>query len=187
MSGAVGEEERNTHWSYSTWWVENQSDASTFRHTLKYRLLPTLQIGIEVNAKTGDIEPIATWVAIQETDDTPALIVGSGTTGIGQPGNSSGDSERLFSATIAKHIFDIGDIGVAPYASLVYLGETDEFAGIYGITFDTPLPNGDAASAVFFYDGNKGHMLLNYHYGRHTLGFILKNFEDLGVSYSIAF
>lgn len=187
MSGAIGEEERETKWSYSTWWVENQSDASTWRHTIKYRIIPTLQIGLEINSKTGDVEPLISWLAIQETDTRPALILGSGTNGVSQPGSASDDSERTFYATVAKHIFDVGDIGVSPYASLVYLGETDEFAGIYGVTLDTPLPNGDSASAVLFYDGNEGHLLLNYHRGRHTIGFILKNMEDLGVSYSIAF
>ena len=188
MSGAISAEERETRWSYSVWYVENQSDASTLRHTLKYRLRPGLQIGIEVNAITGDVEPLISWLAVEETEDRPALVLGSGTNGISSPGSADDDSERIFHATAAKNLGQVAGIGVAPYVSLVYLGETDEFAGIYGVTLDTPLPNGDSTSLLYFFDGDDDHsVVVNYHRRRHTVGLILKGLEDVGVTYSYAF
>lgn len=189
MSGAVGDEETHTKWAYSTWWVEEQSDASTWRHTLKYRVLPTLQLGVEVNAKTGDVEPLVTWLAIQETDTTPAVILGSGTNGVATPGSADDDSERIFHMTLAKHLFDVGPVSVSPYASLIYLGETDEFAGVYGVNLGMPLNDeGDSASLQYFFDGDDHSVVITYHHrSRHSIGLIVKKMESLGVSYSFAF
>src|SRR5262249_61047855 len=60
-------------------------DRPKWRTTPSYRFAPTFQAGIEYNAAVGEIDPIANWYALRETDRSPALILGTSSDRIGTP------------------------------------------------------------------------------------------------------
>ncbi len=64
-----------------------------FRNTLTYRLHPRLTTGVEFNpraAEPGDrVNPLANWVAMTETTQRPALIIGTSSDRIGTPRGQS--------------------------------------------------------------------------------------------------
>src|SRR5262249_60150973 len=87
-------------------------DRPKWRTTPSYRFAPTFQAGIEYKAPVGEIDPIANWYALRETDRSPALILG---TSSGRVGTPSGRQAGFLS--VAQQL---GRLPGAPYFSLHY-------------------------------------------------------------------
>ena len=87
MSGARGKIEHP--WTFSLRAIANQIDRAMLRTTLTYTFLPGLSAGLEYNPVAGKISPLANWLAISETANRPALILGTSSDRIGTPSGQS--------------------------------------------------------------------------------------------------
>ena len=65
--------------------MEIPADRARWRLTVDYRLAKTVLVGIEYNPVVGEIGPRATWEALLEDEDQPALHFGVSSDRIGTP------------------------------------------------------------------------------------------------------
>jgi hypothetical protein len=150
------------------------------RSTLTYRLLPRLQVGVEVNpraehaAKAG---PLVNLLAVTETANRPAVILGTSSDRIGTPSGQS------FYATASKNLRRETHLPIAPYFGFAYGTYEHKFRPIGGLNVGFT----EQFTALVILDGVHVHPLLNFSYQRHTFSFILVRSKDPGVSYSVAF
>jgi hypothetical protein len=145
-------------------------DRPRWRTTLSYRLLPTLQAGIEYNAGVGEIDPIVNWFALTESDRRPAVIFGTSSDRIGTP-----KGKQSYYVTVAKQI---GSLPVAPYASLSY-SETDRG---FTVPFGANIQLGRQWMLLPMYDGHASHTMLSYVQGRASIGLIAAWNRRFGMS-----
>ena len=138
--------------------------------TLSYRLLPTLQAGIEFNAAVGEVDPIVNWFALTETDTRPAVIFGTSSDRIGTP-----KGKQSYYVTFAKQI---GTLPVAPYVSLSY-SETDR---ALRIPFGANIQLGNQWMLLPMYDGHASHTMLTFVEGRASIGLIAAWNRRFGLS-----
>ena len=179
MSGA--ENTDSEKWTYSLRMIPNVVPRAQIRTTLTYRLHPRLTTGIEFNpraAEPGDrVNPLVNWVAMTETLQRPALIVGTSSDRIGTPRGQS------FYATLSKSLKRETGLPIAPYAGVSYGTYEHRWLPLAGlnVSFTSKL------SATMIYDGVRVHPLLNYVQGRHVFSFVLAFANKPGISYSISF
>ena len=172
-----GAGENDYKWTYGVRVISNQIDRAKWRNTLTYRLHPRLTAGVEYNPLAQKASPIANFVAITETHQRPALILGTSSDRIGTPSGQS------FYATFSKSLKHSMGLPVAPYLGVAY-GTHEGRARIIGglnITAD------ENWSSTILFDGVRVHPLLNYTRGRHQLGVIFERGRNPGLSYSISF
>ena len=144
---------------------------------MTYTFLPGLSAGIEYNPKAQKVSPLANWVAISETKNRPALVLGTSSDRIGTPSGQS------FYATLSKNLRRETKLPIAPYAGLAYGTYEDKLRPIGGLNIGFT----EQFTALVTFDGVHVHPLLNYSYGRHVFSFILVRSKDPGASYSISF
>jgi hypothetical protein len=157
--------------------IAKQIDRATWRNTLTYRLHPRLTAGIEYNPLAGKVSPIANFVALTETHERPAIILGTSSDRIGTPSGQS------FYITISKNLRHATTLPISPYVGVAY-GTYDHRTRVIGglnMTF------GERWSSTVLFDGVRVHPLVNYTYGRHQFGVILERGRHPGASYSISF
>lgn len=98
----------------------------------------------------GEVDPIANWFAITETDSRPAVIFGTSSDRIGTP-----EGKQAYYVTFAKQI---GSLPLAPYCSVNY-SETNRGMNFpFGMT----LQLGNQWQLLPMYDGHASHTLLTY-------------------------
>ncbi|MGH9782835.1 MAG: hypothetical protein ACRD88_01510, partial [Terriglobia bacterium] len=89
-------------WTFGLRVIPGVVPRAQVRTTLTYRLHPRLMAGVEFNpraAEPGDrVNPLVNWVALTETTQRPALIVGTSSDRIGTPRGQS------FYATLSKNL-----------------------------------------------------------------------------------
>ena len=174
MSGA---EDDSFKWTYGVRVIANQIDRAKWRNTLTYRFHPRLTAGVEYNPLAQKASPIANVVAITETHQRPALILGTSSDRIGTPSGQS------FYATLSKSLKHHTGLPVAPYVGVAY-GTFEDRARVIGglnISFS------ERWSSTILFDGVRVHPLLNYTHGRHQFGVIFERGRNPGGSYSISF
>ena len=174
MSGAG---DNNYKWTYGVRVIANQIDRAKWRNTLTYRVHPRVTAGIEYNPLAGKASLLANVVAITETHQRPALILGTSSDRIGTPSGQS------FYATFSKSLKHQTGLPVAPYVGVAY-GTYEDRARVIG-GLNITLSN--RWSSTILFDGVRVHPLLNYTYGRHQFGMILERGRNPGASYSISF
>ncbi|HSF25011.1 MAG TPA: hypothetical protein VLE20_12365, partial [Blastocatellia bacterium] len=76
------------------------------------------------------MNPLANWVAITETEQRPALILGTSSDRIGTPSGQS------FYATISKNLQREIKLPIAPYAGVAYSTYEDRFLPIGGLNIN---------------------------------------------------
>ena len=74
MSGAADDKYK---WTYGIRVIANQIDRAKWRNTLTYRFHPRVTAGVEYNPLARKASPIANVVAVTETHQRPALIIGT--------------------------------------------------------------------------------------------------------------
>jgi hypothetical protein len=171
-----GAGDNNYKWTYGVRVIANQIDRAKWRNTLTYRFHPRLTAGVEYNPLAKKASLIANVVAITETHQRPALILGTSSDRIGTPSGQS------FYATLSKSLKHQTGLPVAPYVGVAYgtyEGRARVIGGLY-MTFDR-------WSSTILFDGVRVHPLLNYTYGRHQFGVMLERGRNPGASYSISF
>lgn len=164
-------------WTYGVRVMSNQIDRATWRNTLTYRFHPRFTAGIEYNPLAGKVSPLANVVALTETHERPALILGTSSDRIGTPSGQS------FYATFSKNLKHHTGLPIAPYVGLAYGTFEDRLRAIggLGITFD------EHWSSTILFDGVRLHPTANYTRGRHQFGVIFERGRNPGVSYSVSF
>jgi hypothetical protein len=122
VSGAGSD---NYKWTYGVRVIANQIDRAQWRNTLTYRFHPRVTGGVEHNPLAKKVSPIANVVAITETHQRPALILGTSSDRIGTPSGQS------FYATFSKSLKHQTGVPVAPYIGVAY-GTYEHRARIIG-------------------------------------------------------
>jgi hypothetical protein len=178
VSGAAGS--NANRWAFSQRYINGVIPRAGLRSTLTYRLLPRLQVGVEVNpraehaAKAG---PLVNWLAVTETANRPAVIMGTSSDRIGTPSGQS------FYATASKNLRRETHLPIAPYFGFAYGSFENKFRPIGGLNVGFT----EQFNALVIFDGVHVHPLLNFSYQRHTFSFILIRSKHPGLSYSVAF
>lgn len=179
MSGAANTEQEK--WTYSLRLIPNVVPRAQVRTTLTYRLHPRLTTGIEFNpraAEPGDrVNPLVNWVAMTETQQRPALIIGTSSDRIGTPRGQS------FYATLSKNLKRETRLPIAPYAGISYGTYEHRWLPLAGLTVNFT----NRLSSTVIYDGVRVHPLVNYVQGRHVFSFVLAFANRPGISYSVSF
>ena len=175
MSG-TGQRDENK-WTYGVRVIANQIDRARWRNTLTYRFHPRLTAGVEYNPLAEKASPLANIVALTETHQRPALILGTSSDRIGTPSGQS------FYATFSKYLKHHTGLPIAPYVGVAYGTYEDRARMIGGLNISIS----DNWSLTILFDGVRVHPTANYTRGRHQLGVIFERGRNPGASYSISF
>jgi hypothetical protein len=175
------EGELENRWLFGVRAVEGVIDRAKLRTTLMYRLTPELQVGVEYNPLAGDVGLLANWRALEETEHSPALILGTSSDRIGT------DEGRAYYATLSKGLEGWTGLAVAPYVGLAYGEADDELVAIGGAS----IRWSERWSTLHIYDSeNIHHILSTTLAGRHTLGLLVVEQDghtSFGLSYGVGF
>lgn len=174
MSGAA---DNKFKWTYGVRVIANQIDRAKWRNTLTYRFHPRVTAGAEYNPLAKKVSPLANVVAITETHQRPALIIGTSSDRIGTPSGQS------FYATLSKSLKHHTGLPIAPYVGVAY-GTYEGRARLIG---GLNISVGEHWSSTILFDGVRVHPLLNYSFGRHQFGLMFERGRNPGASYSISF
>lgn len=143
--------------------------------TANYRVIPTLQLGVEVNPVVSEIGPLVTWFLLTETERRPAMFLGTSSDRIGSP-----EGTQAYYVTWAKYL---PALHTSPYASLNY-SEWDEG---WNVPFGANIELGKGLSVQPMYDGNRTHLLGTYATPRFSATLIWAWLEEAGVAVSMGF
>lgn len=146
-----------------------------WRSTASYRVIPTLQLGLEFNPAAGEVGPIATWFLCTETEQRPAVFVGTSSDRIGSPKGT-----QSYYLTAAKYL---PPVRTSPYASLSY-SEWDEG---WTVPFGANIEVGGGFSVQPMYDGRRTHLLGTYVNQRVSVTLIWAWLERAGVAVAMGF
>ena len=177
MSGA--ENETGNRWTLGGRVIPGAVRRAQLRTTLSYRIAPRLQAGVEINPRSTEekANPLVNWLALPETRNRPAVIVGTSSDRIGTPSGQS------FYATASKNLRRETHLPIAPYFGLAYGTYENRFRPIGGFNIGFT----ERLTSLIVFDGVHVHPLLNFSFNRHVFSFLLVRGRDPGVSYSIAF
>ncbi|MCH2658940.1 hypothetical protein MK163_00715 [bacterium] len=146
-----------------------------WRLTANYSLHRQLQVGVEVNPRAAEIGALVTLFLLTETEARPALFFGTSSDRIGSPAG-----EQSYFATVSKYV---PRLRTSFYGSLNY----SEWDG----SFNFPLGVGIELSKGFslqpMYDGNRGHVMLNYFTERYGVSLMCIWLDTPGISFSAGF
>jgi hypothetical protein len=175
VSGAEGQDELK--WTFGVRVIANQIDRARWRNTLTYRFHPRFTAGVEYNPLAGKVSPLANFVAVTETGERPALILGTSSDRIGTPSGQS------FYATLSKNLKASTDLPIAPYGGVAYGTFEGRFRAIGGLNVQLA----ERWSSTVLFDGVRLHPLLTYAHGRHQFGVLFERGRNPGASYSVSF
>ena len=150
-------------------------DRPQWRFTANYSLHHRLQVGVELNPKAKEAGPLVTLFLLTETETRPALFLGTSSDRIGSP---AGD--QSYFATVSKYI---PRLRTSFYCSLNY-SEWDEKLNV---PFGVGVELGKGFSFRPMYDGDRGHLMLNYFAAQYGVSVIYVWLETMGISFSLGF
>ena len=107
-----------------------------------------------------------------ETETRPAFFLGTSSDRIGSPAG-----EQSYFATISKYI---PRLRTSVYASLNYSEWDDSF----NVPFGVGVELGKGFSFRPMYDGDRGHLMLNYFAARYGVSLMYVWLETTGISFS---
>jgi hypothetical protein len=173
--GGAGETEYR--WAFAVRAIADQIPRASVRTTLTYRFHPRFTAGVEYNPRASDVGAIANLVAVTETNDRPAVILGTSSDRIGTPRG------RSFYATASKSLRELTGVPIAPYVGAAYGTYEDRLRAIAGLN----VHFSPRWSSTIIFDGVHVHPLVNFTTGRHAASLVLVRGRHPGLSYSIAF
>lgn len=138
-----------------------------------------MSAGVEINPLSDEekVNPIANWVALTETENRPAVILGTSSDRIGTPTGQS------YYITASKELEKWTGFQISPYAGTAYSTYDEKMLPLAGVNLRLP----QNFYSTFIYDGVHSHLLFGYSYHIHTLSLVIVQMEHPGVSYSISF
>ena len=157
--------------------MANQIDRASVRTTLTYWLTSRFSAGVEYNPRAGKVSPLANLLAMRETRNRPALILGTSSDRIGTP------SGQAFYATFSKNLKRETGLPIAPYGGVVYGTYQGKVRPIGGLN----IGFSETVTSLVIFDGVHVHPTLNLSLKSHTISFLLIRGKDPGLSYSVAF
>jgi hypothetical protein len=155
--------------------VDTALERPRWRLTANYRVIPTLQLGVEYNPVAGEAGPLVTCFLLTETERRPALFLGTSSDRIGSPRGT-----QAYYATVAKYL---PALHVSPYASLNY----SEWDAGWNVPFGANLELGGGWSVQPMYDGRRSHLLGTFATERFSTTVIWAWLERAGVAISFGF
>ncbi len=157
--------------------MANQIDRASVRTTLTYSLTSRFSAGVEYNPRAGKVSPLANLLAMRETRNRPALILGTSSDRIGTP------SGQAFYATFSKNLKRETGLPIAPYGGVVYGTYQEKVRPIGGLN----IGFSETVTSLVIFDGVHVHPTFNVSLKSHTISFLLIRGRDPGLSYSVAF
>lgn len=158
-------------------WIPDQIERAEQRTTLTYRIVPRFSLGVEYNPRVDEVGPLASLVAVTETERRPALILGTSSDRIGTP------EGQAYFVTLSKDLENLTGLPLAPYVGLAYGTFDDRLRGVGGLRARI----GAGFSSTVIWDGKEAHPTVEYRLGPHAFSFLWIAMEDAGVSYSVVF
>ena len=143
--------------------------------TANYRVVPTLQLGVEYNAVAGEFDPLATCFLLTETERRPAVFLGTSSDRIGSP-----KGKQAYYLTAAKYL---PLLHVSPYVSLNY----SEWDRGWNVPFGANVELGRGFSMQPMYDGQRTHLLGTFATDRASVTLIWAWLERAGAAISFGF
>ena len=165
----------HTKWVASLRYVDTELERPRWRMTANYRVIPTLQLGVEYNPVAGEVAPLATWFVVTETERRPAVFLGTSSDRIGSP-----EGAQAYYLTGAKYL---PPVHVSPYVSVNY----SEWDKGWNVPFGANIELGHGFSVQPMYDGNRTHWLGSYATDRLSATVIWAWLERAGVAVSVGF
>ena len=156
-------------------YVDTNLPRPMWRSTANYRVIPTLQLGIEYNPVAGEVGPLVTWFLLTETERRPAVFFGTSSDRIGSP-----EGTQSYYVTGAKYI---PSLHVSPYVSINY-SESDDGSNV---PFGANVEIGHGMSVKPMYDGHRTHLLGSFATERFSATLIWAWLERAGVAVSFGF
>lgn len=156
-------------------YVDTELPRPRWRTTANYRVIPTLQLGLEYNPVAGEVGPLATWFLLTETERRPAVFLGTSSDRIGSP-----EGTQSYYLTGAKYL---PHLRTSPYVSLSY-SEWDEG---WNVPFGANVELGRGVSLQPMYDGHRTHLLGTYSTERYSATLLWAWLERVGVAVSVGF
>lgn len=156
-------------------YVDTELTRPRWRTTVNYRVVPTLQLGVEYNPAAAEVGPLATWFVLTETERRPALFLGTSSDRIGSP-----EGTQSYYLTAAKYL---PPVRVSPYASLNY----SEWDDGWNLPFGANVELGGGVSVQPMYDGHRTHLLGTYATDRVSVTLIWAWLERAGAAVSVGF
>lgn len=138
-------------------------------------MVPSLQLGLELNLAAGEVGPLATWFLTTERHHRPAVFLGTSSDRIGSP-----EGEQAYYVTVAKRA---PGLPVSAYAALNY-SEWDEG---FNVPFGATAWVGSRIAVQPMYDGQRTHLLIHYTGERFGLSLLWVWLERPGISVSAGF
>ena len=155
--------------------MDTDVERARWRGTATYRVVPSLQLGLEFNLAVEEIGPLVTWFLTTETHRRPAVFLGTSSDRIGSP-----SGKQAYYLTVAKHA---PWLPVSGYATVNY-SEWDEQLNVpFGVTAWI----GANFSVQPMYDGEKSHLTINYTARRVGFSLLWVWLEEPGVAISAGF
>lgn len=155
--------------------MDTELERPRWRFTANYRLLRTLQVGVEFNAAAEEVGPLVTWYLLTESHTRPAIFLGTSSDRIGSPKGT-----QSYFLTGAKHLWRLP---LSVYASVNYSEWDDELNCPVGVNVELPLN----FSLRPMYDGDRSHLMLTHYYRQFSFSLLYVWYERLGVAMSAGF
>lgn len=175
MSGAANEDADK--WTYGVRVIPDIINRARWRNTLTYRPFSRLTVGVEYNPLARDVRPLVNFLAVTETENRPAVMLGTSSDRIGTPEGQS------YYVTVSKNLKSWTNLPVAPYAGVAYSSFEHRFLPIGGVN----VSFSERWSSLVIFDGVKVSPTLSYSRGRHVFSFVLARGNRAGMSYSVSF
>lgn len=146
-----------------------------WRATANLRVIPTLQLGVEVNPVAGEVGPLVTWFLLTEGERRPAVFLGTSSDRIGSP-----EGTQAYYLTGAKYL---PPLRMSPYVSLNY----SEWDKGWNVPFGANIELGRGFSLQPMYDGDRTHLLCSFATSRYSATLVWAWLERAGVAVSVGF
>ncbi|NOT33027.1 MAG: hypothetical protein HOP12_02540 [Candidatus Eisenbacteria bacterium] len=164
-----------SNWVLALRYVDTELERPRWRTTANYRVIPTLQLGLEYNPVAGEVGALATWFVLTETERRPALFLGTSSDRIGSPKGT-----QSYYLTAAKYL---PLVHTSPYVSLNY----SEWDNGWNVPIGANVELGGGVSVQPMYDGHRTHLLATYATNRLSFTLIWAWLERAGVAMSFGF
>jgi hypothetical protein len=155
--------------------VDTELDRPRWRSTASYRILPTLQIGVEYNIAAVEISPSATWFLLTEQGRRPAAFMGTSSDRIGSP-----EGTQAYYLTVAKNL---DPVPVSAYGTVNY----SEWDKGWNYPFGANIEIIPRVTIQPMYDGHRTHLLGTYAAERFSVTLIWAWLENAGIAASVGF
>ena len=165
----------HTKWAFSARYIDTEEERPRWRATGTYRVLPSLQVGLEWNPVVQEVGPLATWFFLTESGKRPAAFVGTSSDRIGSP-----EGTQAYYLTAAKNL---DPVPMSVYGSLNY----SEWDSGWNFPFGANVEVVARVTIQPMYDGHRTHLLATYAGDRYSVTAIYAWLESAGVAVSVGF